>query len=223
MRPRSGRGGARLLRALLGRPATHQSSAFGPTCQVWTWPAAGSLTIEKVRAKNLSWQDVFLEIPVQIHNSPLAAALMAEIEPSTMTNQLDFDRCGSTLPAVCAWRRARAVCLAREAGGMLAARCLATRPDGAALARRLNLSVAPVLEKNLDFLNECLDDLMGEQNKLSAYQNQLRRQQQSVMQWKLARRQENQARRAAGEPGCRWTGCQRDTPCGRHSLPSGAW
>ena len=60
-------------------------------------------------------------------------------------------------------------------------------------------SVAPVLEKNLEFLNDCLDDLMGEQGKLTAYQTALRRQQQAVAQFKLQRRQENQAKRAAGE------------------------
>jgi translation initiation factor 3 subunit H len=64
---------------------------------------------------------------------------------------------------------------------------------------RLNLGVAPVLEKNLEFLNDCLDDMVGEQNKLSNYHNQLRRHQQQVAQWKLARRQENQMRRAAGD------------------------
>lgn len=49
------------------------------------------------------------------------------------------------------------------------------------------------------YLNDCLDDLLVEQNKLSVYQAQVRRQQQSIAQYKLQRRQENQARRAAGE------------------------
>lgn len=115
----------------------------------------GTLTIEKIRGKNLSWRDVFVEIPITIHNSPLAVALIAEIEGSTGFTQLDYDR--------------------------------------------LSLEVAPVLEKNMEFLSDCLDDLVGEQNKLSQYHNQLRRYQQQVAQWKLARRQENQSRRAAGE------------------------
>lgn len=115
----------------------------------------GALTIEKIRAKGLSWRDVFVEIPITNHNSPLAVALMAEIEGPTACTQLDFDRLG--------------------------------------------LGVTPVLEKNVEFLNDCLDDLVDVQGKLSMYHNQLRRYQQSVAQWKLARRQENQARRAAGE------------------------
>lgn len=115
----------------------------------------GSLTIEKVRSKGLSWKDVFVEIPVTIHNSPLAVALMADLENSTGINQLDFDR--------------------------------------------LTMGAAPILEKNLEFLNDCMDDLMQEQGKLSTYHNLLRRHHQTIAQWKLARRTENQARRAAGE------------------------
>ena len=59
--------------------------------------------------------------------------------------------------------------------------------------------MAPLLEKNLEYLNDCLDDLMVEQGKLSMHQNQLRRQQQAIAQFKVQRRQENMARRAAGE------------------------
>lgn len=64
---------------------------------------------------------------------------------------------------------------------------------------RLGLGVAPLLEKNLEFLNDCLDDLMVEQGKLSMYQNNMRRQQQAIAQFKMQRRQENMAKRAAGE------------------------
>lgn len=115
----------------------------------------GSLTIEKIRAKGLSWHDVFVEIPVAVHNSPMAAALAAEIAPPSTTNALDYER--------------------------------------------LSLGVAPLLEKNLEFLNDCLDDLMVEQGKLSMYQNAMRRTQQAVAQFKVQRRQENMLRRAAGE------------------------
>lgn len=72
------------------------------------------------------------------------------------------------------------------------------------LLPRLGLGVAPLLEKNLEFLNDCLDDIMVEQGKLSMYQNQLRRQQQAIAQFKVQRRQENLARRAAGA----WAGLE---------------
>ncbi|PSC72242.1 Eukaryotic translation initiation factor 3 subunit H [Micractinium conductrix] len=115
----------------------------------------GSLTIEKIRAKGLSWHDVFVEIPVTVHNSHMAAALAAEIAPPSATTALDYERLG--------------------------------------------LGVAPLLEKNLEFLNDCLDDVMGEQGKLSMYQNNVRRQQQAIAQFKMQRRQDNLVRRAAGE------------------------
>lgn len=115
----------------------------------------GTLTIEKIRSKGLSWKSVFVEIPISIHNSPMAVALMAEIENPSGCTQLDFDRLG--------------------------------------------LGVAPILEKSLEFLNDCLDDLVGEQNKLSMYHNQKRRYHQAVNQWKMQRKQENQTRKAMGE------------------------
>lgn len=41
---------------------------------------------------------------------------------------------------------------------------------------RLNLSTNPYLEKTLEFLTECLDDLAGEQNKYQYYQKNLAKQ-----------------------------------------------
>jgi translation initiation factor 3 subunit H len=116
----------------------------------------GTLTIEKVKAKGITWEDVFVEIPVTVHNSPLAVALMHEMQsPSMGMTQLDLDR--------------------------------------------LNMDAAPLLEKNLEFLNECIDDLNAEQHKLTQYHLDMRKLHQKVMQWKVARRHENQQRRIMGE------------------------
>jgi hypothetical protein len=41
-------------------------------------------------------------------------------------------------------------------------------PADARDAARLNLAVAPLLEKNLEFLNDCLDDIVAEQQKARA-------------------------------------------------------
>jgi len=116
---------------------------------------SGGLTIEKVATRKLSWRDVFVEIPITLHNSPIAAALAAEISSCSTVNANDLDR--------------------------------------------LTLNAGPVLEKNLEFLNDCLDDLVGEQTKLNNHHHAVKRQMQAVAQWKVQRRQENQARRAAGE------------------------
>ena len=64
---------------------------------------------------------------------------------------------------------------------------------------RLNLSVAPFLEKNIESLLDCVDELVQEQQKVTTYHKSVARQAQNVASWLQKRRQENQARRAAGE------------------------
>ena len=47
----------------------------------------------------------------------------------------------------------------------------ALEPEAATNAgdhERLDLAVAPLVEKNLEFLNDCLDDIVQEQQKVSA-------------------------------------------------------
>jgi translation initiation factor 3 subunit H len=64
---------------------------------------------------------------------------------------------------------------------------------------RLNLSVAPFLEKNIESLLDCVDDLVLEQQKVTTYHKNVARQAQQMTTWLQKRKQENQARRAAGE------------------------
>jgi translation initiation factor 3 subunit H len=64
---------------------------------------------------------------------------------------------------------------------------------------RLVLSTNPYLEKNLEFLSECIDDLQQEQQKISFFNRNAARQQQQQAQWLQKRRAENFQRRAAGE------------------------
>ncbi|KAL6769389.1 EIF3H [Auxenochlorella protothecoides x Auxenochlorella symbiontica] len=115
----------------------------------------GTLTVEKVRTSNLSWQSIFQEIPITVHNTPLAVALAAAITPVAHLSARD--------------------------------------------AARLTLASAPVLERNVEFLNDCLDDVGVEQGKLGAHHGAVRRQQQAAAAWRAARRQENTTRRTAGE------------------------
>ncbi|KAL3694955.1 hypothetical protein R1sor_008606 [Riccia sorocarpa] len=64
---------------------------------------------------------------------------------------------------------------------------------------RLVLSTSPFMEKNLEFLIECMDDLGMEQQKFQYYYRNLSRQQGQQQAWLQKRRAENMARRAAGE------------------------
>jgi|MDSW01.2.fsa_nt_gb translation initiation factor 3 subunit H len=64
---------------------------------------------------------------------------------------------------------------------------------------RLSMSTNPFLEKSLEFLSECMDDLSSEQQKFSYYMRQHARQQLIASQWMTKRKQENAARQAAGQ------------------------
>ncbi|KAG6541880.1 hypothetical protein Mapa_016708 [Marchantia paleacea] len=110
---------------------------------------------EKLREKNMTWTDIFEEIPVKISNSSLVSAVMTELETDAPATQCDFDR--------------------------------------------LVLSTNPFMEKNLEFLIECMDDLGMEQQKFQYYYRNLSRQQGQQQAWLQKRRAENMARRASGE------------------------
>ena len=53
---------------------------------------------------------------------------------------------------------------------------------------RLSMSTNPFLEKSLEFLSECMDDLAAEQQKVAFYQRNLSRQQLQQAQWLQKRR-----------------------------------
>ncbi|GLJ52188.1 hypothetical protein SUGI_1110170 [Cryptomeria japonica] len=112
-------------------------------------------TGEKLREKNLTWVDIFEEIPVKISNSTLVSAIMTELETDSPVTQGDYDR--------------------------------------------LALSTNPFIEKNLEFLIECMDDLSGEQQRFQYYYRNLQRQQTQQQTWLQKRRADNLARKAAGE------------------------
>ncbi|KAG6787297.1 hypothetical protein POTOM_008936 [Populus tomentosa] len=114
-----------------------------------------NFTGEKLREKNLSWVDIFEEIPIKVSNSALISAFMTELEADTPVTQCDYDR--------------------------------------------LQLSTSPYLERNVEFLIECMDDLSGEQQKFQYHYRNLSRQQAQQQAWLQKRRSENMTRKAAGE------------------------
>lgn len=57
------------------------------------------LTMEKMAKSGISWDDIFLEIPVTIANSVLTRALVGELTTTAAASQGDYDRLGlSTNP-----------------------------------------------------------------------------------------------------------------------------
>ncbi|CAI0448544.1 unnamed protein product [Linum tenue] len=51
-----------------------------------------NFTGEKLREKNLSWVDIFEEIPIKVSNSALISAFMTGLEDDTPVTQCDYDR-----------------------------------------------------------------------------------------------------------------------------------
>ncbi|KAJ6401258.1 hypothetical protein OIU84_016633 [Salix udensis] len=106
---------------------------------------SNNFTGEKLREKNLSWVDIFEEIPIKVSNSALISAFMTELEDDTPVTQCDYDR--------------------------------------------LQLSTSPYLERNVEFLIECMDDLSIEQQKFQYYYRNLSRQQAQQQAWLQKRSQ----------------------------------
>ena len=116
---------------------------------------SNNFTGEKLREKNLSWVDIFEEIPIKVSNSALISAFMTELEPDSPVTQCDYDR--------------------------------------------LQLSTSSLMERNMEFLIECMDDLSLEQQKFQFYYRSLSRQQAQQQAWLQKRGVENMSRKAAGE------------------------
>jgi translation initiation factor 3 subunit H len=112
-------------------------------------------TKDSLTKGNISFQEIFEEIPIKIHNSFLVEAFLHELEEKGTASDSAYER--------------------------------------------LDLSTNPFLEKNLEFLIECLDDLSQEQNKFQYYQRNLQKQQYQQNQWVQKRKLENIARKKAGE------------------------
>lgn len=79
-------------------------------------------------------------------------------------------------------------------------RCCAPGPESVTEQDldRLNMSTYPFLERNMEFLVDCMDDLQLEAQKQAQYQRAVQRQQQQQAQWLQRRRQENSSRQAQG-------------------------
>lgn len=66
-------------------------------------------------------------------------------------------------------------------------------------AERLEFSTNPFLEKHLEFLVECIDDLSGEQNRFQYYERSVQRQKTQQNAYLQKKKAENAARRQYGD------------------------
>jgi len=112
-----------------------------------------SFTKDSITKANLSFTEVFEEVPLTVHNQSLVEAFLFDSEERVQLS-VDFDR--------------------------------------------LDLGTSPFLEKSLDFLLDCMDELGSEQTKLRYFNNQVQKQQAQQQAWLLKRRAENVARKKNG-------------------------
>jgi len=112
-----------------------------PFMELYKSQATKTFTKESFEEAGLTFNDIFEQIPIKIHNSYLINALLYDMKDTDATS---------------------------------------------ATFERLNLSSNPFLEKNLEFINECLDDLSTEQTKYQLYLRNVQRQMHAYMQKKKA-------------------------------------
>eukprot|EP00002_Diphylleia_rotans_P032450 TRINITY_DN6819_c0_g3_i2.p1 TRINITY_DN6819_c0_g3~~TRINITY_DN6819_c0_g3_i2.p1 ORF type:complete len:331 (+),score=92.64 TRINITY_DN6819_c0_g3_i2:68-1060(+) len=103
--------------------------------------------------KDLSFEEIFEEVPIKIHNSNYVNVLLSELE-EIPSMKYDFDR--------------------------------------------LDLSSNPFLEKNMEMLLYCIEDLSKQQQKFQFHQHQVARQTQQMNAYKQRRMAENATRRQQG-------------------------
>lgn len=130
-----------------------------------------------LQKSNLRYQDIFDELPVEIHNSHLITSFI---------HQLQTPSVGPTdLPPSLA---------ALEASPYSKSSILTPNFDN------LSLNIDPYLEKNCDLLLDSIEAHNTETNNYQYYQRVLGREQQKINNWKQKRTQENATRAALKQP-----------------------
>jgi hypothetical protein len=66
----------------------HGCRSVEHVCWVRLLPCAG----KELREAGVGWRDVFVEVPIKIHNSSLAQALIADLNPAPGATAGDLDR-----------------------------------------------------------------------------------------------------------------------------------
>jgi len=125
---------------------------------------SGTFTKDSIAKSGLSFDQIYVELPVKVHNAQLATALLTDLLD-------DHNR-------------------ATEATGAAGAE---------AAFGRLELPGQAYVEKHVESVIDCLDELAAEHGKLQYYQRNLQRQLAQHNMWLQKRKAENAARKAAGE------------------------
>ncbi|OJJ49646.1 hypothetical protein ASPZODRAFT_128141 [Penicilliopsis zonata CBS 506.65] len=135
-------------------------------------------TTEELQKSNLKYQDIFVELPVEIHNSHLITNFIHQLQTPTQSAPTDLP---SSLAAL-------------EAGSLAKSTVLSPNFDN------LTLSIDPFLEKNCDLLLDSIETHQTETNNFQYYQRSLAREQGKITAWQTKRKAENASRAALKQP-----------------------
>ncbi|KAI2611914.1 eukaryotic translation initiation factor 3 subunit 3 [Hypoxylon sp. NC1633] len=133
----------------------------------------GKFTTDSLQKSKLSFKDILVEFPVQVHNSHLLTSFLhqlpaapADVDVAAPTSLADLERHAIKMP-------------------------LHPSTD------ILDLSIDPFLEKSCDLLLDSIESHYTELNNHQYYHRQLGREQQKITAWQAKRKAENAARVAA--------------------------
>ncbi|KAJ9205942.1 hypothetical protein DTO166G4_7558 [Paecilomyces variotii] len=152
--------------------------AFRLSPQFMTAFKENKFTAEQLQKSNLTYQQIFVELPVTIHNSHLLTSFLHQLPSPPPSQPLDFP------PSLAALKT----------GPLASSTPLSPNFDN------LTLSIDPFLEKNCDLLLDSIETHHTENNNFQYYQRSLAREQQKIAQWQAKRKQENASRAALKQP-----------------------
>ncbi|KAK2755872.1 hypothetical protein FQN54_005668 [Arachnomyces sp. PD_36] len=152
--------------------------AFRLSPQFMTAFKENKFTGEHLQKSNLRYQDIFVELPLQIHNSHLLTSYLHQLPTPPPSDALELP---SSLSAL-------------TSGPVAESSLLAPNLDN------LSLSIDPFLEKNCDLLLESLETHHTENNNFQFYQRSLAREQAKIATWQTKRKAENLSRAQLKQP-----------------------
>ncbi|PLN79444.1 eukaryotic translation initiation factor 3 subunit H [Aspergillus taichungensis] len=135
-------------------------------------------TTEELQKSNLRYQDIFVELPIEIHNSHLITSFLHQLQ----------------CPKVSAPTELPPSLAALESGPFVKDTILDPNYDN------LSLSIDPYLEKNCDLLLESIETHHTETNNYQYYQRSLAREQAKITAWQTKRKAENASRATLKQP-----------------------
>ncbi|KAI9719841.1 MAG: hypothetical protein M1828_006062 [Chrysothrix sp. TS-e1954] len=132
-------------------------------------------TTETLQKSGLRYQDIFIELPVTIHNSHLLTTLLHQMPSAPPKRSLEFPQSLAELNKS----------------------NLNPQPPLNPNLDTFDLAIDPFLEKTCDLLLDTIENHHTEQNNHQYYQRQLAREQAKITAWQQKRKTENAARVAA--------------------------